>query len=387
MLSLASKFFTGIALAAIVAAVVYGLIAGDDQGGSTLFFVVAASATIAALVAFAFVGADVALDEPVAGADTSAGPVSAATVDGPVPTRPTAPSPWPLLAALSAALLFVGAATGTTLILIGILAVIVVLFGWLAQAWQEHRSWRPSLTERLSDRVIVPVGLPGMVILFVGIGVIALSRVLLAVSAEVAPAIGLVAAVAILGGCAFVASRPAMGSNALVLLSVLGIVAVIGSGIGGAVAGERDVHHADKSAAGHDADREEADGDGAHEEDGGGSEGEADGLTVVATVIEFDADRIELPADTAVKMVFDNKGKGAPHNIAIYPDDTAGTPLFRGDITTGPKKITYDIPAIPAGEYFFRCDVHPTQMTGTVVVAGGSPAGESGADAGGSGSA
>jgi plastocyanin len=41
--------------------------------------------------------------------------------------------------------------------------------------------------------------------------------------------------------------------------------------------------------------------------------------------------------------------------------------LFRGDLVTGATTATYDIPALPAGTYYFQCDVHPT-MNGTVVV-------------------
>jgi hypothetical protein len=40
---------------------------------------------------------------------------------------------------------------------------------------------------------------------------------------------------------------------------------------------------------------------------------------------------------------------------------------FAGDLVTGPATATYDVPAIPAGTYFFHCDVHPTQMFGTFV--------------------
>ena len=39
-----------------------------------------------------------------------------------------------------------------------------------------------------------------------------------------------------------------------------------------------------------------------------------------------------------------------------------------GDVITGPKSTTYDVKALRAGTYFFRCDVHPTLMTGSLVV-------------------
>ena len=107
---------------------------------------------------------------------------------------------------------------------------------------------------------------------------------------------------------------------------------------------------------------------------GGGGEGP---LTVVAAELEFDTDTIELPADTPTQIVMDNKDAGVPHNIAIYADDSLGEVLFQGELFTGPGEITYDIPALPPGEYYFQCDVHPN-MNGTVIV-GGSGGGGGGA--------
>lgn len=73
------------------------------------------------------------------------------------------------------------------------------------------------------------------------------------------------------------------------------------------------------------------------------------------------------PAGTPFQLVFDDTE--GTHNVAIYTDNTAANVLFKGAFVTGPRTVTYDVPALEAGTYFFRCDVHPTQMTGVFVVA------------------
>lgn len=92
---------------------------------------------------------------------------------------------------------------------------------------------------------------------------------------------------------------------------------------------------------------------------------------VVAEGIEFDTDTIELPADVESQIVFENRDTDN-HNIAIFTDDSATEALFQGEIFPGPAERTYEVPAITAGEYFFKCEVHPA-MTGTVVVGGAGP--------------
>ena len=109
----------------------------------------------------------------------------------------------------------------------------------------------------------------------------------------------------------------------------------------------------------------------------------AGGLTVVAENTEFDIGELTLPADTPTPLTFDNRD-AAPHNVSIYEDDNAsGEPLFTFEAFTGPATETFPVEPIPEGDYYFRCDVHPT-MEGTVVVrppppgeGGSAPPGES----------
>ena len=91
-------------------------------------------------------------------------------------------------------------------------------------------------------------------------------------------------------------------------------------------------------------------------------------LQVSAMNAAFDTDCLAAPAGSPFKIVFDNMDPGVAHNISIYTDETAAKALFTGDLVTGPDTVTYQVGALKAGTYFFRCDVHPTTMTGTFVV-------------------
>jgi hypothetical protein len=97
-------------------------------------------------------------------------------------------------------------------------------------------------------------------------------------------------------------------------------------------------------------------------------------LQQTARGIAFAETCLAAPADQPVTIEFDNQDAGTAHNIHIFSADPRKDPnarsLFSGDLVTGPDTATYEVPAQPAGRYFFHCDVHPTQMVGGFVVAG-----------------
>jgi plastocyanin len=94
-------------------------------------------------------------------------------------------------------------------------------------------------------------------------------------------------------------------------------------------------------------------------------------LNLTAAGIAFDPTCLAAPADTAFTVTFENKDVGTPHNVHIFSADPAQDPnaqsLFMGDLVTGIDTATYQVFALPAGTYYFHCDVHPSQMFGTFV--------------------
>ena len=88
-------------------------------------------------------------------------------------------------------------------------------------------------------------------------------------------------------------------------------------------------------------------------------------LHISAQNIEFDTNHLDAPAGQAFTLEFDNNDPGIPHNVEIK--DASGASRFKGQIVTGPMKVSYQIPALEAGTYMFVCDVHPN-MTGTLTV-------------------
>jgi plastocyanin len=108
-------------------------------------------------------------------------------------------------------------------------------------------------------------------------------------------------------------------------------------------------------------------------------------VEITARGIAFDTPCVDVPAGEPFTIAFDNEDS-APHNVAIYPnEDDLQDPILQETPFTGPDSVTYDVPALDAGEYYFQCDVHP-QMNGTVTAgSGGGGGGGGGGDGGGGG--
>lgn len=89
-------------------------------------------------------------------------------------------------------------------------------------------------------------------------------------------------------------------------------------------------------------------------------------LELSAQDIAFDTKQLDATADQPFQIQFTNL-EGVVHNVSIF---SGNEKLFTGDPITGPDAvITYQIPALPPGEYTFICDYHPVpDMTGTLTV-------------------
>ena len=97
-------------------------------------------------------------------------------------------------------------------------------------------------------------------------------------------------------------------------------------------------------------------------------------VEVAARNIAFDMNEITIQSDGEVRIRFTNFDDATPHNIAFYASETDTTPVSDGSVGitfngTVEGVVDDTVFAVPdAGEYFFRCDVHPTIMTGTFIV-------------------
>lgn len=90
---------------------------------------------------------------------------------------------------------------------------------------------------------------------------------------------------------------------------------------------------------------------------------------VTAMNLVFEPKSLEFSSGLPLLIDFHNQDAGIPHNIAIFKGSNArGDVVFRGEVFAGVRTVSYQVPALQPGEYFFHCDVHPTTMTGTIQV-------------------
>jgi plastocyanin len=97
---------------------------------------------------------------------------------------------------------------------------------------------------------------------------------------------------------------------------------------------------------------------------GSGGSGGAD-VTIVAEDTNFTPTDVSAPAGKPFDILLQNKDPSTFHDVDIMSSDGSKI-IFDGPLVFGPKDKTYNVPALPAGTYPFKCSVHPAQMTGTL---------------------
>jgi len=204
--------------------------------------------------------------------------------------------------------------------------------------------------DMMRDRLILPVLIPVGALAFLLFLALVISQILINVPAAVAVAIATMLAVNLLIVCSVLAARPNGGRPLMMALSGIAVVPLLF----GAAAASGMVHFPGE------------------DDHGDGAAGTS--VHIAANNLDFDVDELSVPADEAFVIAFDNQ-EAQPHNVAILEEQGSATALFRGEIVTGPQQIDYEVEPIPAGEYYFLCDVHPN-MNGTVIAAEGGGEGE-----------
>lgn len=193
------KLFAGFSVAALVAAVVYGI--SSSHGGSADYLgVVDAEAWIGVfslgwrggvgdhtgyvvLVLFGVVAAGIGIAlAAYRDADAEAQNELERSGRTPLPQRPTGPNYWPAVGAFGVGVTIIGLVIHAAIFIAGLVLVAVVVFEWMISAWADRATGDPAANKELRARVMLPFEVPILGAAAVAVLGLAISRLLIAVS-------------------------------------------------------------------------------------------------------------------------------------------------------------------------------------------------------------
>ncbi len=150
----------------------------------------------------------------------------------------------------------------------------------------------------------------------------------------------------------------------LVPVTLLALAVACGSSDNGAAEKKSDTAKATATKAATSSTGGAASTGGVASSDGGAA---AEGsLTIVATDNKYDKDTLTVKAGKDVSLTLDNKG-AAIHNWHVFTKGKDGKEPQTNLIAGGAKEtIKFEIDK--AGTYDFKCDVHPVEMVGKLIV-------------------
>lgn len=261
MMTTGSKLFYGIAGLAFVAAILYGIATNTAEAGTvaTLTGNGALSAILGPLtfgykggvgdhlgysLLMGFAGLNLAFGIGHSVFRDSDAEATAEVTTGPFPVRSgiaVHPSYWPAATGGVVGLLVVGLATSPAIFMLGVAGAAVCAFEWTASVWSEQATGDPEVNRLVRNRLLRPIEIPVGAVLVIGIIVICLSRVLLALPETAGAGLAVGLAALVLVGAFWLAGRKRLSGSVMAVVLLVLVTAIIAGGIGGAIAGEREV--------------------------------------------------------------------------------------------------------------------------------------------------
>lgn len=237
------KLFFGLFAALAAAALVYGYASGGnhvgplslgwkggvgDHIGYGVLLILAVAALAIGLVLVSFRDADAAAQADLQGVDELPA------------TQSVTAGWWPTVAAFGAGAAVVGLVLHPAVFGLGLAVTALALVEWTMDAWADRATGDRAANRALRNRVMLPIEIPVIGALAIGVTVLAASRILLTVSALGAVWVAGVISTLILVGAAVYAARPGMGRRLVAGLGVVAALALLVGGVLAAVRGERE---------------------------------------------------------------------------------------------------------------------------------------------------
>jgi len=216
-----------------------------------------------------------------------------------------------------------------------------------------HTAAHPA-SRSFSEKFLIPLAIPVGAGIVIAAIILAVSQILLAVPEDVATPIALIIALIILLGCAYFATARRLSRGVITLGVAIPAIILFGAGIGAGIYRQENPTTEHK-----------------------GAEANAGPKPEITTDDKFSQTSYTVYAGQQVTIDVENQGSN-PHNMHILGVTNPDGSDIKTDILSAGNsaKLTFTIDK--PGTYNFQCDVHPTEMKGTVTVNPGPPPGQPG---------
>ncbi len=154
---------------------------------------------------------------------------------------PVGRSVWPLVAAVGAGGIIVGAVSKPVVFKVSVVIVLAATVEWMVQGWSERASADAGYNASVRKRVLHPLEFPILGAIGVAFVVYSFSRIMLSVSKEATPWVFMAIGTVIAVGAFLFASKRKIGRGTVLGVCSIAAVALLGVGVASARQGQRTI--------------------------------------------------------------------------------------------------------------------------------------------------